>query len=291
MAAELHKGSMYVGQDSEAFNNGGGRMNIDDDGHPKRTGTWVTASAHIITAGIGSGVLTLPWVMAQLGWIAGLGVLMAFSFISYFNSTLLADCYRAPDPVTGGRNYTYKDAITVHLGGRNVYVYGLAHYLNLVGITIDHTRTASTSMATLKRSSCFLRRGHHASNNPFMIIFACILILLSQIPNFHKLPWLSILSAIMCLTSMSIGLGLSIAKVAGRGQHARTSLTGVTVGVDVSGFDKVLRTFQAIGEIVSAYAYSTVHLEIQANSHLFLRKYIFLDKKNSAFITKIVANI
>ncbi|GKC02435.1 amino acid transporter, transmembrane, partial [Tanacetum coccineum] len=42
---------------------------FDDDGRPKRTGTLYTASAHIITAVIGSGVLALAWATAQLGWI------------------------------------------------------------------------------------------------------------------------------------------------------------------------------------------------------------------------------
>ncbi|GLT52162.1 hypothetical protein SLA2020_255160 [Shorea laevis] len=263
MAAELHKGSMYIEQDPEAFNNGDFRKNLDDDGRPKRTGTWVTAIAHIFVAMIGSGLLSLAWDMAQLGWIAGFGILMAFSFITYFTSTLLADCYQSPDPVTGGSNYTCMHAITTHLGGRNAYVCRLAQCLNLAGITIDDTITASISMLAVKRSGCFLGRGHHPSNNPFMIIFACIQILLNQIPNFHRLPWLSILSAIMCLAYTFTGLGLSIAKIAGRGHHARTSFTAVTVGVDVSGSDKVWRTFQAIGDIASAYAYFTVQMEIQ----------------------------
>ena len=79
-------------------------------------GTWLTASAHIITAVIGSGVLSLAWAIAQLGWIAGPAVLMTFSFITYFTSTLLADAYRAPDPVTGKRNYTYMDVVQASLG-------------------------------------------------------------------------------------------------------------------------------------------------------------------------------
>ena len=76
----------------------------------------MTASAHIITAVIGSGVLSLAWAIAQLGWIAGPAVLMTFSFITYFTSTLLADSYRAPDPVTGKRNYTYMDVVRASLG-------------------------------------------------------------------------------------------------------------------------------------------------------------------------------
>lgn len=54
----------------------------------------------------------------------------------------------------------------------------------------------------------------------------------------------------------------------GGGVHARTALTGVTVGVDVTGSEKVWRTFQAVGDIAFAYAYSTVLIEIQASCHL-----------------------
>lgn len=50
--------------------------------------------------------------------------------------------------------------------------------------------------------------------------------------------------------------------------HVRTSLTGVEVGVDVSGTEKIWRTFQAIGDIAFAYAYSTVLIEIQASSFI-----------------------
>ncbi|CAN8272359.1 unnamed protein product [Cochlearia groenlandica] len=241
--------------------------NFDDDGREKRTGTWMTGSAHIITAVIGSGVLSLAWAIAQLGWVAGPAVLMAFSFITYFTSTMLADCYRSPDPVTGKRNYTYMEVVRSYLGGRKVQLCGLAQYGNLIGITIGYTITASISMVAVKRSNCFHKKGHNVkcstSNTPFMIIFAIIQIILSQIPNFHNLAWLSILAAVMSFSYAAIGVGLSIAKVAGGGDHVRTSLTGVTVGVDVTGSEKVWRTFQAIGDIAFAYAYSTVLIEIQ----------------------------
>lgn len=75
-----------------------------------------TASAHIITAVIGSGVLSLAWAIAQLGWIAGPVVMVLFSFVIYCTSALLADCYRSGDPITGKRNYTYMDAVRANLG-------------------------------------------------------------------------------------------------------------------------------------------------------------------------------
>ncbi|KAG8369153.1 hypothetical protein BUALT_Bualt15G0121700 [Buddleja alternifolia] len=265
MGKEFQKNSMYLEQTTEALENGQASKSYDDDGRVKRTGTMLTASAHIITAVIGSGVLSLAWAIAQLGWVAGPAVLMAFSFITYFTSTLLADSYRS---LQGNRNYTYMDVVRSHLGGFKVQLCGLAQYGNLVGVTIGYTITASISMVAVKRSNCFHKHGHEdkclISNYPFMIIFAAIQIILSQIPNFHKLSWLSIVAAIMSFAYSSIGLALSIAKVAGGG-HARTTLTGTTVGVDVSGSDKVWKSFQAIGDIAFAYAYSTVLIEIQAN--------------------------
>ncbi|KAJ7007044.1 hypothetical protein D5086_022348 [Populus alba] len=266
MDREMQNSSLHIARGPEGSESGGMSKNLDDDGRPKRTGTWITASAHIITAVIGSGVLSLAWAIAQLGWVVGPLVLMVFSFITFFTSTLLADSYRSPDPITGNRNYTYMDAVRAHLGGRKVQLCGLAQYVNLIGITVGYTITASISMVAVRRSNCFHKHGHavkcQTSNNPYMIIFACIQIMLSQIPNFHKLSWLSILAAVMSFAYSSIGLGLSLAKVIG-GAHARTSLTGVTVGVDVSAEQKVWRTFQALGDIAFAYAYSTVLIEIQ----------------------------
>lgn len=45
----------------------------------------------------------------------------------------------------------------------------------------------------------------------------------------------------------------------------RTSLTGTQVGVDVSGSEKIWRTFQAFGNIAFAYAYANVLIEIQVH--------------------------
>ncbi|KAI3896448.1 hypothetical protein MKX03_008610, partial [Papaver bracteatum] len=105
----------------------GGSKSFDDDGRLKRTGTVWTATTHIITAVIGSGVLSLAWAIAQLGWIGGPAVLFVFAFVIYYTSCLLADCYRSGDQVTGKRNYTYMDAVSTNLGGSKVKLCGLIY--------------------------------------------------------------------------------------------------------------------------------------------------------------------
>lgn len=81
-----------------------------------------TASAHIITAVIGSGVLSLAWATAQLGWVAGPAAMLLFSFVTYYTSTLLTACYRSGDSVDGKRNYTYMDAVRSNLGKKNTWM-------------------------------------------------------------------------------------------------------------------------------------------------------------------------
>lgn len=79
-------------------------------------GTFWTATSHIITAVIGSGVLSLAWAVAQLGWVAGPIVMLLFAIVNLYTSNLLALCYRTGDPITGQRNYTYMDAVKANLG-------------------------------------------------------------------------------------------------------------------------------------------------------------------------------
>ncbi|KAH9757137.1 Amino acid permease 3 [Citrus sinensis] len=238
---------------------------FDDDGRLKRTGTLWTASAHIITAVIGSGVLSLAWATAQLGWIAGPSVMFLFSFVTYYTSTLLAACYRSGDPVTGKRNYTYVDAVRSNLGGFQVKICGLVQYLNLFGVAIGYTIASSISMMAIERSNCFHSKGDknpcHMNSNPYMIAFGIVEIVLSQIPDFDQLWWLSIVAAVMSFTYSTIGLGLGIAKVAETGKF-RGSLTGISIGT-VTETQKIWRSFQALGDIAFAYSYSIILIEIQ----------------------------
>ncbi|XP_059441515.1 probable amino acid permease 7 [Corylus avellana] len=85
----------------------------------KRTGTEWTAIAHVITGVIGAGVLSLAWSVAQLGWIAGPLLMIAFAGITIVSTNLLCDCYRYPDPEHGpSRIRSYMEAVKLYLGER-----------------------------------------------------------------------------------------------------------------------------------------------------------------------------
>ena len=84
-----------------------------------QSGSLWSCTAHIITAVIGSGVLSLAWSTAQLGLIAGAVSLICFDIVTYVSAFLVFDCYGCPDSITRRRNYFYADAVRVNLGSKS----------------------------------------------------------------------------------------------------------------------------------------------------------------------------
>ncbi|KAK7351509.1 hypothetical protein VNO77_11025 [Canavalia gladiata] len=256
---------------------------LDDDGRIKRTGNVLTATTHVITVVVGAGVLALAWAMAQLGWIAGIAVLIIFACISIYTYNLIADCYRYPDPVNGKRNYTYMQAIQAYLGGKMHVLCGLIQYGKLAGITVGYTITTSTSLVAIKKAICFHEKGHEAyckfSNNPYMMGFGMLQILMSQIPKFHQLTWLSTIAAVTSFGYTLIGSGLSLAVViSGKGEATR--LFGNKVGPELSEADKVWRVFSALGNIALACSYASVVYDIMDTLKSYPPEYKQMRKAN-----------
>ncbi|GAU13469.1 hypothetical protein TSUD_127660 [Trifolium subterraneum] len=199
----------------------------DDDGRPKRTGNLNSAVAHIITAVIGSGVLSLAWSIAQLGWIGGPVALLCCAISTYVSSSLLADCYRSPDSITGKRNYSFMDAVRVNLGKKRTIAAG---FLQIVSLAI-------------LRSNCYHEEGHNAPCKYGEV----------------SMVWVSVVASIMSFAYSSIGLGLGVATVIKNGRFMG-SMTGVQTA---NVADKIWLIFQAVGDISFSYPYSMLFLEIQ----------------------------
>lgn len=71
----------------------------------------------------------------------------------------------------------------------------------------------------IKRNYCFHNNGGNdpckINSNIYMISFAIVEIILSQIPDFNELWWLSIVAAVMSFTYSIIGLVLGVVKTIG----------------------------------------------------------------------------
>ncbi|KAJ0086900.1 hypothetical protein Patl1_08280 [Pistacia atlantica] len=248
---------------------GGSNSNSsNDDGRRKPTGTTVwAASAHIITALMGSGVLSLAWATAQLGWIFGPIVMLLFSLVTCYTFALFAAavCCPSGDLVTGNTNDTYMDVIRSKLGGITFEICRVVYYMSLFGVASGYTTESSASLNAIQWSRWFDYGGDknpfHMNQKQWILIFGCIQIFLSQIYGFGKLRRLSIfVTAVTSFTYSMIGVGLSIAEVSETGKF-RGSLTGISFG-SVTETQKIWKTFQALGVVAFAYSYFTIFIEI-----------------------------
>ncbi|GJY71042.1 probable amino acid permease 7 isoform X1 [Tanacetum coccineum] len=82
------------------------------------TGTVWTALSHFIAGVIGSGVLSLAWSMAQLGWIAGPLCIVLVAFFALVSAHLITNfhVYTNPDDGTSTTNHSYLQAVRNILG-------------------------------------------------------------------------------------------------------------------------------------------------------------------------------
>ncbi|KAL8462066.1 hypothetical protein ACS0TY_033226 [Phlomoides rotata] len=231
--------------------------------NPKCTGTVWTALAHIITAMIGTGVLSLAWSMSQLGWIAGTLTMLAFASVTLVSVSLLAHCYKSPDP-SGGfyRNGSYLDAVRRILGKKNTVFCGIVVHIYYIKIGIVYTITSSKSLSAIQRSNCYHYEGHTAAcqyeNAYSILIFGIIQVVLSQIPDFRNTEWLSIIAATMSFGYSFIGSGLGLAKVIENGE-IKGSIGGIPSSTAI---DKVWSVSQAIGDVAFAFPCSLLFMEI-----------------------------
>ncbi|XP_022873377.1 probable amino acid permease 7 [Olea europaea var. sylvestris] len=232
--------------------------------HSLKKGNVWTALAHIITAVIGSGVLSLAWSMSQLGWIAGPLTMLAFSSVALTSVFCIWNCYKSPDPDYGPvRNGSYLDAVRAILGKRNAWVCGIIVQLNFIKIGIVYTITSSISMRAIQRSNCYHSEGHKASCNYgityYMLAFGIIQAIVSQIPDFQNTEWLSVIAAIMSFSYSIIGSALGLGKVIENGE-IKGSIGGIPTSTTA---EKVWAISQALGDIAFAFPFSLIFLEIQ----------------------------
>ncbi|KDP36334.1 hypothetical protein JCGZ_09549 [Jatropha curcas] len=202
--------------------------------------------------------------MAQLGWIAGPLTMVCFAFITLFNVYLLSNCYRSPHPEFGpARNPSYLTAVDASLGKKASWLCGLFVEINLYGVGIAYNITSAISMRAIQKSNCYHKEGHEASceysDTFYMLIFGAVQIIMSQIPDFHNMQWLSFVAAVMSFAYSSIGFALGFANVIENG-YVKGSITGVSAS---SALAKLWKISQALGDIAFAYPYPLILFEIQ----------------------------
>nr|GEY26939.1 probable amino acid permease 7 [Tanacetum cinerariifolium] len=228
-------------------------------------GTVWTALSHFIAGVIGSGVLSLAWSMAQLGWIAGPLCIVLVAFFALVSAHLITNfhVYTNPGDGTVTTNHSYLQAVRNILGYKNGLACGCLVYFSLFKTGVVYVITSATCIRAIRQSNCYHEKGHEAAceyvDKYYMLMFGILQIFASQIPNIFHTKWLSIIAAIMSFTYSLIGIGLGLGQVIEQGK-----IEGSINGITTNSIQKVWLVAQAIGDITFAMNFSLILLEIQS---------------------------
>ncbi|QHO56506.1 probable amino acid permease 7 [Arachis hypogaea] len=135
--------------------------------------------------------------------------------------------------------------------------------ISLYGFGIAYVITSAISIRTILVSICYHTNEEEVAcefvDAYYMLIFGAIQVVLSQIPNFHNIEWLSVVAAIMSFAYSFIGMALSILQIKEKG-YVEGSIEGIR---SRSRTEKLWVVAQALGDISYSYPFSTILLEIQ----------------------------
>ncbi|KAL4442421.1 hypothetical protein ABPG77_005005 [Micractinium sp. CCAP 211/92] len=222
---------------------------------PQPKASWHHAAFHTVTAVVGAGVLGLPHSFSFLGWPAGLLLLTLLCGFSIYTSYLLAAMHETP---SGERLNTYREMGEALLGPRKGrLLVACVQYTLMLGLCITYSVTAGQSLKGVASDDCNGKDCQEGIGG-WIVAFGVTQLLLSQVPDFHSLWWVSLLGALMSCGYCGIAVVMSIITAKNNPQPPNTSLDGL------SRADLVFGVFNALGGVAFTFGGQAVLPEIQA---------------------------
>ncbi|XP_008648430.1 lysine histidine transporter 2 isoform X1 [Zea mays] len=230
----------------------------DDDWLPinaRRNAKWWYAAFHNVTAMVGAGVLTLPYAMSELGWGVGVTVLVLSWVITVYTLWQMVEMHEC---VPGKRFDRYHE-LGQHAFGEKLGLWIVVpqQLVVEVGLNIVYMITGGQSLQKFHDMVCH-GRCRRIKLPYFIMVFASVHFVLSQLPDFHSISSVSLAAAVMSVGYSAIAWTASAAQGKAAEAEADYSLRATTTPGKVFGF------LGALGDVAFTYAGHNVVLEIQA---------------------------
>ncbi|KAL9296836.1 hypothetical protein ACSQ67_022732 [Phaseolus vulgaris] len=162
----------------------------------KSEGSWMHCGYHLTTSIVAPPLLSLPYAFSFLGWTAGILSLVIGALVTFYSYNLISRVleHYAQD---GKRQLRFRDMARDILGPRwGHYFVGPIQFTVCFGAVVACTLLGGQCMKAI-----------YLLSNPngtmklyeFVIIFGCFMLILAQIPSFHSLRHINLVSLILCL--------------------------------------------------------------------------------------------
>ncbi|XP_048442297.1 GABA transporter 1 [Pyrus x bretschneideri] len=221
----------------------------------KSRGSWLHCGYHLTTSIVAPALLSLPYALSLMGWFAGALCLTISALVTFYSYNLLSLVLEHHDQL-GMRQLRFRDMARDILGpGWGRYLVGPIQFGLCYGAVIACILLGGQSLKYIYLLSS--SRPEAMQLYQFVIIFGVLMLVLAQIPSFHSLRHINLVSLILCLaysicaTAGSVYIGNST-----NAPRKDYSLSG-------SGQNRVFGSFSAISIIATTYGNGIIP-EIQA---------------------------
>ncbi|XP_073271622.1 GABA transporter 1 [Primulina huaijiensis] len=178
----------------------------------KSRGSWVHCGFHLTTSIVAPALLSLPYAFASLGWTAGVLSLSIGAIVTFYSYNLLSFVLEHHAQL-GRRHLTFRDMAHDIIGQRwGTYFVGPIQFLVCYGAVVACTLLGGQC---LKMIYVLSSPDGDMKLYQFVIIFGGLMLILAQIPSFHSLRHINLVSLVLCLvysacaTAGSIYIGSS----------------------------------------------------------------------------------
>ncbi|XP_062226587.1 GABA transporter 1-like [Phragmites australis] len=217
-------------------------------------GSWLHCGYHLTSSIVAPPLLSLPFAFAALGWSAGIICLVIGAAVTFYSYNLISRVLEH-HAQQGRRQLRFRDMATDILGpGWGRYCIGPIQFLVCFGAVVASTLLAGQSM---KAIYLIANPGGTIKLYVFVVIFGVFMLMLAQLPSFHSLRHVNLISLMLCLAySFSAVAACIYLGTSDRAPPKDYSITGDTS-------NRVFGVFNAIAVIATTYGNGIIP-EIQA---------------------------
>ncbi|XP_015876420.4 GABA transporter 1 [Ziziphus jujuba] len=220
----------------------------------KSRGSWLHCGYHLTTSIVAPVILSLPFAFGLLGWAGGIICLTLGGSITFYSYNLLSLVLEHHAKL-GQRQLRFRDMARDILGpGWGKYFVGPLQFFICFGAVIAGSLLGGQSLKFIYMLS---NPNGNMKLYQFIIMFGVVMLGLAQMPSFHSLRYINLVSLILCLAFSACVTAGSI--YVGHSKNAPTKDYNV-IG---SKENRIFGTFNAISIIATTFA-SGIIPEIQA---------------------------
>ncbi|KAL8113120.1 GABA transporter 1-like [Apium graveolens] len=220
----------------------------------KSRGSWLHCGYHLTTSIVAPALLSIPFAIGLLGWGAGMVCLSLAALVTFYSYNLLSLVLEDQDR-RGKRQLHFRAMANDILGpGWGKYFVGPLQLGICYGAVISCILIGGQS---LKFIYLVARPNGSMQLSHFIVIFGGLKLIMAQMPSFHSLRHINLVSLLLCLAYCACTTAGSI--YIGKSRNAPPKNYDVTE----VGINRLFGTFNAISIIATTYGNGIIP-EIQA---------------------------